>query len=77
MKYENFGRYLLRKPLFSNQLLFENLKTKNLDDLVNELIDNNEFAVSIYWSSPELYNLIINYRNNDISEKRKQDSLIF
>ena len=71
MKYENFGRYLLRKPLFSNQLLFENLKTKNLDDLVNELIDNNEFAVSIYWSSPELYNLIINYRNNDISEEKK------
>ena len=71
MKYENFGRYLLRKPLFSNKILFENLKTKELEVLVNELIYNDEFTTSIYWSSPDLYNLILSYRNNHLNEGKK------
>lgn len=70
-KYETYDKYVIRKPLFSYDILFNDKgETKNIEDVVRELIDNDSFVSSIYWSSPDLYALIINYRNNQLKEDK-------
>lgn len=70
MKHETYGKYLLRKPLLSTQILFNNNETKNLEIVTEELIENDEFITSIYWSSPELYDLIIAYKNGVLNKEK-------
>jgi len=69
-KYKTYDKYLIRKPLFSYEILFDNDVTRNLEDVVEELIKNDSFVTSIYWSSPDLYNTIINYRENKLKEDK-------
>ena len=70
-KYETYDKYVIRKPLFSYDILFNDKEeTKNIEDVVKELIDNDTFVSSIYWSSPDLYELIISYRENRLKEDK-------
>lgn len=70
-KYETYDKYVIRKPLFSYDILFNDKEeTKNIEDVVKELIDNDTFVSSIYWSSPDLYELIIRYRENRLKEDK-------
>lgn len=70
MKYETYGKYLLRKPLYSIQILFDNNETKSLEIVVEELIKDERFVSSIYWSSPELYDLILSFKKGILSKER-------
>lgn len=70
MKHETYGKYLLRKPLFFTQILFNGNATKNLEIVVAEMMRNDRFVASIYWSSPELYHLIISYKNGILSRDK-------
>lgn len=69
-KYETYNKYLVRKPLFPYEILFDKEKTKSIEDVVRELIKDESFVTSIYWSSPDLYNTIINYRKNNLKEDK-------
>lgn len=69
-KYETYNKYLVRKPLFSYDILFNNDETRNIEDVVKELIQDDSFVTSIYWSSPDLYNTIISYRENRLKEDK-------
>ena len=69
-KYETYDKYLVRKPLFSYEILFNNDGTRNIEDVVEELIQNDSFVTSIYWSSPDLYDTIINYREKKLKEDK-------
>lgn len=69
-KYETYNKYLVRKPLFPYEILFDKEETKSIEDVVKELIKDDSFVTSIYWSSPDLYNTIINYRNNNLKEDK-------
>lgn len=65
----DFNRYVIRKPVFSFNTLFdEHGKTKNLKDLIILFLNNDTFKSSIYWSSPELYYNMIKYCNNELKE---------
>ncbi|QDP85582.1 hypothetical protein FNJ88_08405 [Chryseobacterium sp. SNU WT5] len=68
--YETYNKYLLRKPLFSKDILFDNDETKDIEEVVHELVKNDFFVSSIYWSSPDLYKTIISFRNNTLKEDR-------
>ena len=70
MKHETYGKYLLRKPLYSSQTLFNHNETKNLEIVIEELIKDEGFVASIYWSSPELYDLILLFKNGTLSKER-------
>lgn len=69
-KYETYNKYLVRKPLFSYGILFNNDETRNIEDVVKELIQDDSFVTSIYWSSPDLYDTIISYRENRLKEDK-------
>lgn len=69
-KYETYNKYLLRKPLFSYKILFNNNETRNIEEVVEELIQNDSFVTSIYWSSPDLYDTIISYREKKLKEDK-------
>lgn len=69
-KYETYDRYLIRKPLFSYRVLFHKNETKNIEEVVDELINDDSFVTSIYWSSPNLYEAIINYREKSLKEDK-------
>lgn len=70
MKHETYSKYLLRKPLYSSQILFNNGETKNLEIVVEELIKDEGFVTSIYWSSPELYNLVLSFKKGTLNKER-------
>ncbi|AZA80376.1 hypothetical protein EG347_22750 (plasmid) [Chryseobacterium sp. G0186] len=70
-KYETYDKYVIRKPLFSYDILFNDQEeTRNIEEVVKELIDNDTFVSSIYWSSPDLYALIISYRKKQLKEDK-------
>lgn len=69
-KYETYNKYLVRKPLFPYGILFNNYETKNLEEVVRDLIQDDLFVTSVYWSSPDLYDTIINYKENRLKEDK-------
>ncbi|WP_313385948.1 lantibiotic dehydratase [Chishuiella sp.] len=65
----DFDRYIIRQPVFSfNSLFNEEFKTKNLDDIIIFFLNNEIFKSSIYWSSPEIYDRMIKYSNNELNK---------
>ena len=70
MKYETYNRYILRKPLYSYDILFNNRETRDIEDVVDSLIQDDTFITSIYWSSPDLYHTIIQYREKTLKPDR-------
>lgn len=70
-KYEPYEQYAIRKPLFSYSILFNNENaTRNLEELVTEMLDNDEFVTSIYWSSPDLHETILSYKSNTLKSEK-------
>lgn len=70
MRYEPFEKYIVRKPLLPKELLFDNNRTKIIDDVVKEFLNNNNFVASLYWSSPDLYEMINNYKNGILKQEK-------
>ncbi|KQT19027.1 hypothetical protein ASG31_18100 [Chryseobacterium sp. Leaf404] len=70
MRYEPFEKYILRKPLLPKELLFDNDRTKIIDDVVKEFLNNENFVASLYWSSPDLYEMINNYKNGFLKQEK-------
>jgi len=75
--FQDFGKIMFRMPLFSYHILFdEENKTKNLDDLILEYLEDDKFLEAIFWSSQQIYNIILDLKNKDLSEKKKDKVLL-
>lgn len=71
--YKTFNKYVIRKPLFSYDLLFNSAsETKDIEHVLRELIEDNVFTTSLYWSSPDLYETVIKYKNNNLKESKRE-----
>lgn len=72
LMYQDFGKVVIRSPLYSYQHLF-NLegKTIGLDDLVLLLLEDPVFVEGIYWSSPQLHQTVLNLKKGKISPLKK------
>lgn len=75
MSDKEYNRYIIRRSLFSYAILFDGIETKNLDKVVNNLLQNDEFITSIYWSSPDVYDSIIEYKKGSLPEDKKNKLL--
>lgn len=72
MRYIPYEKYLLRKPLLSKKSLFEEGRTKELDDVVESFLSDGYFISSLYWSSPDLYKTIRNYQKGLLKEDKRE-----
>lgn len=75
MNDKEYNRYIIRKPLFPYDILFDGIETKNLDKVINNILQNDEFIASIYWSSPDVYDSIIEYKKGSLPEDKKNKLL--
>lgn len=69
-QYKTYNKYVIRKPLFSYDTLFKNNVTKNIETVVENLIYDEMFVTSIYWSSPDLYETIKRYQEKTLKEDK-------
>ncbi|MCJ7932648.1 MAG: lantibiotic dehydratase [Chryseobacterium sp.] len=68
----DFGSYIIRKPAFPFTLLFEkDGTTKNMDDLISAFWEDETFRSAIYWSSSQLYEMMMKYQNNTLKSDKK------
>ncbi|ANI89953.1 hypothetical protein A9P82_12035 [Arachidicoccus ginsenosidimutans] len=59
-----YEKVITRSPAFPYSILFsEENQTKKLEEVVVSLVSNGLFVESIYWSSPQLYQQVLNYKN--------------
>lgn len=71
--FRNYRRYIIRKPSFSYDILFlEKNKTKSLDEVVHNLLENRLFTTSIFWSSPDLYETIQLYKAGNLKKSKEE-----
>lgn len=75
--FQDFGKVMFRKPLFSYTVLFnkEN-RTINLDELIWNYLEDEKFLEAIFWSSKQLYNTILELKNKNLPEKKKDKILL-
>ncbi len=74
---DDFGKMVIRNPLYSYHILFdEENKTKNLNDLIWEYLEDEKFLEAIFWSSKQLYATILDLKNKDLPEKKKSKILL-
>lgn len=71
--FKNFGKVFIRTPIYSYGSLFnEDKETKNLDDLVHLLITDPVFLEALYWSSPQLLEAVLKFREGDIKGAKEK-----
>lgn len=69
--YKDFGKVVIRKPLYAYNILFSNNgETRSLKELVIQFLNDPIFLESIYWTSQDLYEQIQRYKNNDLGSKK-------
>jgi thiopeptide-type bacteriocin biosynthesis protein len=73
---KDFGKVIIRTPLYSYQRLFNpEGKTLELDDVVLQLLEDPVFIESIYWSSPQLHQTVLDFKNGETSSSKKSKLL--
>jgi hypothetical protein len=61
--FKDFGKVFLRTPIYSYTSLFDdNNATKNLEDLVRLRIGDPVFLEALYWSSPQLFEAVLKFK---------------
>lgn len=69
---KDFGKVIIRTPLYSFQRLFSSDgKTLGLDDVVLQLLEDPIFIESIYWSSPQLHQTVLDFKNGKVNSSKK------
>lgn len=73
---KDFGKVIIRTPLYSFQRLFgPDGKTLGLDDVVLTLLEDPVFIESIYWSSPQLYRTVLDFKAGKVNPPKKDKLL--
>lgn len=71
--FKNYHRYIIRKPSFSYDILFLGKnKTKPLDEVVLNALEDPLFTTSIFWSSPDLYRTIQLYKAGNLKKSKEE-----
>jgi len=71
--FRNFGKVFIRTPIYSYGSLFnEDKETKNLDDLVRLRINDPVFLEALYWSSPQLLEAVLKFREGVIKGAKEK-----
>ncbi len=71
--FKDFGKVVIRSPLYSYLNLFDpEGEALNLDDVVLCYIDDPVFIEGLYWSSPQLYKAILQYKKGDFNSAKKE-----
>ena len=75
--YQDFGKIIIRSPLYSYHHLFESDgKTADLDKIVLQLLEDPVFIEGIYWSSPQLHQTVLDFKNGRSSALKKSRLLM-
>jgi len=75
--YNDFGKVIIRSPLYSYQRLFQpEGGTADLDEIVLELLEDPVFMEGIYWSSPRLHQTVLDFKNGIVSPSKKNRLLM-
>ncbi|MFT4202396.1 MAG: lantibiotic dehydratase [Chitinophagaceae bacterium] len=69
-------RCMVREPLFPIGKLFSvgrenDPRTKTLDELIQEFLADTHFMEGLYWSSSELYQEVVKYREGKLSQHKQ------
>src|SRR3569623_1019128 len=71
--FKDFGKVFIRTPIYSYGSLFnENKETKNLDDLVRLRINDPVFLEALYWSSPQLLEVVSKFKEGGIKGAKEK-----
>jgi len=70
--FKDFGKVIVRTPLYSYQRLFGlQGKTLDLEDVTSIMLDDPVFLEGLYWSSPQLYQTVQEFRQGHLKDHRK------
>jgi lantibiotic biosynthesis protein len=71
--FKDFGKVFLRTPIYSYTSLFDdNNATKNLEDLVRLRISDPVFMEALYWSSPQLFEAVLKFKEGGIKASKEK-----
>lgn len=74
--FEDYEKVIIRSPLYSYLSLFDKHgETKNLDKMVHYYLDDPAFMEGIYWSSPQLYQAVIKYKEGNVKGSKEKKLL--
>ncbi len=69
--FKDFGKIIIRRPLYSYLTLFnQDNETKNLEELVHCRLNDPVFMEGLYWSSPQLYNAVLKYKEDNFKSSK-------
>ncbi|HEY5371759.1 MAG TPA: lantibiotic dehydratase [Hanamia sp.] len=65
--FKDFGKVIIRSPFYSYVDLFDqNNETRDLEDLVCLRLKDPVFLEALYWSSPQLYNAALKFKEGSV-----------
>ncbi|MCF6402944.1 lantibiotic dehydratase [Chitinophaga filiformis] len=74
--FKDYGKVVVRTPLYSYQRLFDQqCRTHDLDKVVFTMLKDPVFVEGLYWSSPQLYETVLEFINGNL-DTSKQDKLM-
>ena len=70
--FKDFGKVVVRSPLYSYRRLFDGQdKTLDPDAVVLEMLDDPVFLEGLYWSSPQLYQTVLEFKQGNARASRQ------
>jgi len=74
--FKDHAKVFIRTPLYSYQSLFDdNNETKSLDDLILLHIQDSVFMEALYWSSPQLFEAVLKFKEGSIKGAKQKKLL--
>ncbi|SHM71798.1 lantibiotic dehydratase [Chitinophaga sp. CF418] len=71
--FKDYGKVVVRTPLYSYQRLFDQQnRTLDLDKVVFTMLGDPVFVEGLYWSSPQLYETVLEFKSGNLDTSRQQ-----
>ncbi len=74
--FDNFEKLLIRKPLFSYEILFDESGLSKGDVFFQSLLNDDKFLEAIYWSSISFYKTLKKYKEGKIKDEKKKKRIL-
>ncbi|SFF09435.1 thiopeptide-type bacteriocin biosynthesis domain-containing protein [Chitinophaga sp. CF118] len=70
--FKDYGKVVVRTPLYSYQRLFDQQnRTLDLDKVVFSMLGDPVFVEGLYWSSPQLRETVLEFKNGNVDTSRQ------
>jgi len=70
--FKNYGKVVIRTPLYSYERLFDQQNsTLDLDKVVFTMLGDPVFVEGLYWSSPQLHETVLEFKNGNVDTFRQ------